>query len=434
LGIRELILWPIVLTLSVVALVRPRVGLYTYIWWGLMRPDILSFAEGKVAVSLILAAITAASSLPYAGNVIVLWKNPISRLLLLLQIPVGLSVVFSLNPSLCLDRYGYYIRMIIVLLLIPVLIQTEQHMKQLLLVMAFSLGMISAKFGLSGVIHGGVELAGGYGEMLADNNFVALAFAMLLPLAWYARQLVKATWAKCALFGIALLCIPAIVMSNSRGSILALTAGLICIVLFTKRKVLSLILLVAVAGGAIHLVQDMFTERMSTLAHPTDEASANSRIVLAGVALQIFQEHPFLGIGFGGLNFAVAEQRITGDVRQHVAHNTYLQVLVDSGIFALFLYVALLGYTIFGLERSAHLWGPIAPERAAIARSIQIPLIVFAVGAVFYSCERMDWPFMLILSGAAWLSISRRTSEELQTNFGSEVALDAGTTVARIEG
>jgi O-antigen ligase len=169
----------------------------------------------------------------------------------------------------------------------------------------------------------------------------------------------------------------------------------------------------------------MFVDRMSTLAHPEDEASANSRIVLAGVALEIFEQHPLLGVGFGGLNFAVEAQKRTLDEKQRVAHDTYLQVLVDSGLAAALLYVALLGFTIVAMGRSARFWGPLRPESAAIARGIQISLIAFAVGAPFYSCDRMDWPYMLILCGASWYSISARNAEELPPAGDDEVTVDA---------
>lgn len=206
-GLRELIFVPVVVTLCLIALIKPRIGLLGYLWYALMRPDLLAFAENKYPFSLCLAVATGLGALRYLGDFTAIVRNPISRVVVLLQIPVGLSVLFAVYPALTYDRYNFYSRMIVVLLLIPVLTQTLTDMRELLLVIALSLGVVALKFGLYGVIHGGVELVAGHGDMLADNNFVALAFAMLLPACWYCRSLTSRSSVRLALTGMIGACI-----------------------------------------------------------------------------------------------------------------------------------------------------------------------------------------------------------------------------------
>lgn len=382
-----------------------------------MRPDILAFVENVYPISLVLAICTALGAIIELQHVSVWFRNPICRLLLLLQIPVGLSVIFAVHPLLVVDRYNFYIRMILVLLLIPVLIRTERDLRNLLLVAALSLGVIALRFGVYGVMHGGVDLAAmGYGEMLGDNNFAALAFGMLIPLCWYCRALTERKIPKNILLLIVGSALAAVVMSGSRGGSIATVLGVVLIIGRSQRKAMSLIVLACFAGGSIYLVQDAYFSRMKTLETYQDDASAESRVVHAQTALRVWADHPVLGVGFGGMVYASMARDYSNAekdvVANHVVHNSYLQVLVDSGLIAFLLYTGLFGYAILWLGRSAQ--GD--PARRVFPLAIQTPLLVFALGSSFYSCERMDLPYIFLMMAAAWQQIERNSATDDASN------------------
>ncbi len=412
-GIREAILLVVVGGVSLAALVRPRVGLYGYVWYALMRPDLFAFVESVYPISLVLAVCTAIGAIREIGYVSVWFTNPLCRLLLLLQIPVGLSTIFAVYPILAVDRYNYYIRMIAVLLLVPVLIRTERDLRNLLIVSALSLGFVALKFGVFGVISGGADLAAaGYGDMLADNNFVALAFAMLIPLCWYCRWMTSWGVFQYAWLLIIASSIAGVIMSGSRGGSLAMALALLLIVVRTKNKLASLVLLASFAGGSIYLVQDAYISRMKTLETYHEDASAESRLVHAETALRMWSDHPMLGVGFGGLIYGSLVKQYSGQgdggiETNHVAHNSYLQMLADSGIFAFLLYTGLLVYAIVWLGRSAARTRLEGPARQALPLAIQGPLLVFGLGSAFYSCQRMDLPYLFLMAAAAWREIER---------------------------
>ena len=424
-GIREVIFVFITSIICLVALVRPRIGLYGYVWYALMRPDIMAFAEAKYPFSLLLAVTTGLGTIPYIQQTLTLFKNPFSRMLLLLQLPIATSVLFAVVPELTYERYGIYIKMILVLLFIPVLITTESDLRTLLLVIVLSLGFVGAKFGVYGVIHGGVELAAGYGDMLADNNFVALALAMLLPLCWHCRALVSSRVMKWILLGLIGACIAGIVMSSSRGGSLSMALGLLLIFRRSKYKIGTIAVMGLFAAGAIYLVHDMYVKRMETLRVPEQEASAESRIVHAKTALAMWRDHPILGVGFGGFNYAYLASRYMGEENTHVAHNSYLQMLVDSGIFAFLLYVGLLLYAIIWLSKSAARMRDRGTAIESIPLAIRDSLIVFAFGSTFYSCQRMDIPYMFLMCAASWYMIERGLPAVEQKDLTTEL-MDTG--------
>ena len=126
-GIREALLLAVVSAICLVALAKPKIGLYGYVWFSLMRPDILAFVENKYPFSLLLALCTGLGALAYFHRIGVWFGNRLCLLLILLQIPIGLSILFAVRPELDLPRYDYFTRMIAVLLLIPILIQKSEE-------------------------------------------------------------------------------------------------------------------------------------------------------------------------------------------------------------------------------------------------------------------------------------------------------------------
>jgi putative inorganic carbon (hco3(-)) transporter len=415
-GIREAIFLPVIAAICLAAPFWPRIGLYGYVWFGIMRPDLLAFAAGKYPYSLVLAVSTAVGAVRHVDRCTLWLKNPFCLLLLLLQVPVGLSVVAAVNPELSSERYETYIRMISVLLLIPLLIANAEDCRRLLLVSAASLGFLALKFGVYGLIHGGTDLNSGFGEMLADNNFLALSLAMAVPLCWHCRAFTSSSVMRMVWIAVIGSAMAAVVMTGSRGGSVAMLVGLLFIFLRNRRNVVPLLLIAAFLAGAIYLVQGRYFRRMETLENVHEEASAESRLLHASIALKMAKDYPVLGVGFGGFNYAALAPRymdeFNSQLMNHVAHNSYLQMLVDSGISAFLLYTGILVYAILWLRRSAARMRNTNPEYEAIPLAIQGALIVFAVGSTFYSCQRMDLLYIFLMAAAAWRTVEPAAGEE----------------------
>jgi probable O-glycosylation ligase (exosortase A-associated) len=408
---RELLLSGIVGVLCVAGIFRPQIGLFGYIWFALMRPDVLAWVYGENRYSFFLAVATLlGAAFRAAQSIPAIVKNRISVILLLMQVPIILSSVFAVDPSLAFPSLWLYLRVVAMSLLIVLLFRELASFRYLLLVMAGSLGMLGAKFGVFGVLHGGVRFAQGYGGMMSDNNAFALAFAMAVPLCWYARSLVTSRLAKIFFMGLAIANIPAVVMSFSRGGAVSLAVGLFMIWIRSKRKVVTLFAVVMISAPVILMVGSTYSDRISTILNPTQEASANSRIVLAEAALRMWMDHPVLGVGYGRLNEQALILRyiplqLSEAYASKVIHNTYMQILCDCGVFAFLLYALLLFGSIYWMGRSVKRMRAVLPEMEAYPAAIQSALIAFAVGATFLSRVEFDLMYFLVTAGAAWLNI-----------------------------
>lgn len=412
-GIRYLIVISTVIGICLLSPLRPVLGLYGYYWFAMMRPDILSWA-GPNRYSFLLAAVTLLSNLPaILRRLPLLVLNSTLRNLLLFLLVVTISVATAVDPSLCLDRYNQFLRIFLMALVIPLILTTASELRWFVVVVAGSLGLLGSKFGLWGLLRGGVAFSEGYGGMLSDNNTMALAFAMAVPLCWFSRLLVPWRFARLGFIATAACCLAAVVFTHSRGGVLAVGAGLFFIVLSERRKILALIMLTAAAAGVAYLVWDSFGSRMSTLKNPEAEASAKSRIELAKAAPKLWLDYPLFGVGFTETNqqrliYRYVPPEYAVAYAGKVLHNNWLQVLVDSGIFAFLLYVWLLFHCWIRTWRAGkRLSKAGAAEEAAIPQMIAVSLAVFAVGSTFLSRTSFDLYYVLLCTAAAWFEIHK---------------------------
>jgi probable O-glycosylation ligase (exosortase A-associated) len=332
------------------------------------------------------------------------------QLVLLLQIPIGLSILDSTGPFLSADRYTQFEVNTVMSMMIPLMLETHTDIRNLLMVCALSEALLGSRIGLYGLLNGGGLLNFGHGRIY-DSNELALAEVMLLPICWCLREAVESRWIKWLLIAIFLTAGAAVIMSNSRGSSLALAAVVVFVIFRSDRKSVALVAVILAIAPAVYLVQEQYVSRMKTLETYQDEESAASRVTLWQAAWDVWKEHPLLGVGFGNRNFAVAAGRYLGRDNQTVAHNSYLQMLVDSGIVAFLFYCGLLFGSIIGLGKSARRFDAAGSEARWLAIAVQGSLLAYAVGGTFYSHQRYDFAYMLFMTAAAWFAMENTELE-----------------------
>jgi putative inorganic carbon (hco3(-)) transporter len=405
--IRELALILIVLAICCTALFRPKIGLYGYIWFAIVQPDVIAWCEGKYPFSLGIAITTIIGSLPYLRNFVRSLGIPFVQGILLLQIPLGISILLCEGTFLSPDRYVNFERTTLMILFIPTLMETVEDMRRLVYTFVISEVMLGGRFGAFGLMGGGAMLNQNYGH-LYDNNELALAIVMLIPICWQARAMMTRPWVRMVVLATVGLSSAAVILSNSRGGSLALGMIFLCVILRSRRKVAALVAVVLIIGPTIYLVQDRYFARMATIKSYEDEESAATRVQVWGAALKMWQDNPVFGVGFGNRNFAVRVGRyLNRPDLIIVAHNSYIQMLVDSGIFAFLIYCGLLFGAIFWLGRSARFWQVANPGWERIPIAFQTSLLGYAAGATFYSHQRYDLLYILVMTTAAWYQIQR---------------------------
>lgn len=168
-----------------------------------------------------------------------------------------------------------------------------------------------------------------YVGIFNDPNDLGLLFVTALPMALYVRSL---SGFLMRLFWLAAACllVYGIYLTNSRGAMLALLVegG---IYIWMRRGMVT-----AGVLGVIGLsVMKLLSSRMQDL--DADEDSAMGRVDAWYEGLHMFTSHPMFGVGAG--NFT--------DYNYLTAHNSFVLVLAETGLFGYITWLAFVGYSFW---------------------------------------------------------------------------------------
>ncbi len=248
----------------------------------------------------------------------------------------------------------------------------------------------------------------GFGGL--DNNGAGLMIAIALPLAYTFATAAPRLWQRAAAGLLGLVMLHAIMMTYSRGAMVAALAGIAWAIVHHRSWSQRLLIAGALAMAIPFLAGDEIRDRFFSTAEWSDDRSAQIRFEAWSAAVAIANEHPF---GVGVRNSPNLIQHYGGDVEGRAVHSQYLQIAADSGYPAMVVYLALLAAAFLCLRRAraiclkhadacfAH-HGKEDPEGLRAWRGsvlflgFETGLIIFAIGASFLSIEVLELPWMMM--------------------------------------
>jgi O-antigen ligase len=185
--------------------------------------------------------------------------------------------------------------------------------------------------------------AGAYG-MYENQNDYSFIILMVLPFAYLYLRICQRSWQRLMVIALLLACGVGMLLSLSRGGILALMlecALIVCLTMCGRRRVMVLVALGLL--GTIAVVHQFVAREANQAGQYTEADSETSRYELWRAARAVFVAHPVLGVGSRRFSeYASRYAPISHDNRGKVAHNTYLEVAADTGLVGLIAFVFLL--------------------------------------------------------------------------------------------
>jgi probable O-glycosylation ligase (exosortase A-associated) len=411
---RDVLISLVILALLPVSFRRPFVGLCVFSWLAYMRVQDLAWDWARdVRWSYYVAILTCAGYLMFQERGKRLFL-PDARcyLMLALCLLLGLGVLFSQHPDARqVARYLEFVKIVAVALLTTALVTDRERLRVLVWVIALSLGFYGVKSGLWGIatLGRGVILRGP-GGMLADNNDLSLALAMIVPLLFHLGWTEKRPEVRRG-FWIALpLTVITIGLTHSRGGFLSVATACAVLIWRSRNRIAGLLVAGLVVAAGFALAPSSYLERLATLRHPTEEGSAAGRLRAWGIATRMAFDHPWLGVGFGKfqqhyLEYAVdpSEAELAGE--NIVAHSSYMQIWAEGGTPALAGYLALIVGSFWTCSRVRRM----AEQRYAqswirnYAVMFEASLATFVVGASFLNRAHFDlfyhWVALILVFG-----------------------------------
>ncbi len=240
------------------------------------------------------------------------------------------------------------------------------------------------------------------------NELAALTILMLgLALALWAGASRRSPLRWIGLVSAAL-CVVTILLTQSRGAVLALTGmALLTGVALARHRPRVLLGFAAVVGLGLYLAPAGLWERLGGLRNATSvetigamdpEGSARERFAVLQTAARIVVDHPLFGVGLGAYTLANADYNpATG---RKDTHNTYLNVAAEAGLPGLILFVALVTNVLRSARNARRRARLVSPAQAEMLRWLQYGVIGYLIAGVFDSFSSLTFPFIFL--GVIW--------------------------------
>lgn len=334
--------------------------IFTTLAYGTVHQAILAVFYIVVAVIVLLWSLDTffSGSLRYSTNLLQLPLLAAAAYALVQVIPFGsvtaAAGVGTVPRTISLDPFAtgvsalHFLALFFFLAASVVFIETASRIRKVVAVITI-FGFIYCFFAIlqsvlsPGKIYGIYEVpfAAPFGSFVNRHNFAAFVeMAICLPLGLlFAGAVGKDKrllyFTVVALMGVALL------MSGSRGGLVALFAALVLLLILTtgesnRYKVFiklgfAVLLLAVIVAGAIYIGGETSLTRVVNTAQSTDFTTERGHIW--AVTLKVIAANMPFGAGFGAFGVAYTPfDNFSGLERVEQAHNDYLQTAADAGI------------------------------------------------------------------------------------------------------
>ena len=412
---------------------KPFWGLLVWVWLSIMNPHRLAYGFAySMPFAQIIAIVLLSSLLVHAKKLYAFQANGITLCLIGFVLWVCVSPWFSFHPSGEFDLWLRVIKIQLMVLITFFLVGNKDELQKLVWILALSVGFFGIKGGLFTIASGGsYRVWGPEGTFIGDNNTLALAVIMVVPLFRYLQMHSENRWVRRACVAAMFLCTVSAVGSYSRGALLALLAMVSFIWLKSRTKAITGILIVAALPVVFNLMPESWMGRMNTIGTYDTDGSALGRINAWWTAWNIALNRFPIGAGFDMYTPEVFGRYAPNPLAIHAAHSIYFQVLGDHGFVGLGLFLA-----VFGFAWVAGRWvvnntrgQPSLDWAHDMAAMLQVSLIGYAVGGAFLSLSYYDFPYYV----AAMLAILRiLVKNELASAATLPIVLKSKVDIARV--
>lgn len=184
-----------------------------------------------------------------------------------------------------------------------------------------------------------------------DENSFAMFFVTALPFLFYWALSFRNIIVRLGIWAVIPLGWHAIFLTGSRGGLLGVGVTIVAISVRSKRKLLGLMLILAFLGIYQWQGGEVLKDRMESMQDYEQEGSAMGRLDAWNAAIRMVMDNPATGSGLG--SFTVAFPYYSSK-KPREAHNTFFQLIGESGLLAGFAYVFLVGGVLVGLWKNGN--------------------------------------------------------------------------------
>lgn len=375
-------------------------------WLGILMWSFLSYANPHrqtwgIAYSFPFAqltAITLFAAIALNRQNLSLPKSPILNVWALFMFWIAVTTMLAVFPDQAVKQLEKVYKIQLITLLTILLIKEKRQVIWLVVTICVSIGFYSVKGGLFVIkTAGAFRVWGPAGSFIEDNNALATAILIVIPLAFFLFNYYQDKRLRIAILGCIVLSFFSAVGSQSRGAMLATIAMCSFLALKSKNKALYGLVFVAAIPMLFAFMPQSWHDRMATIRTYEEDGSAMGRLNAWQYSMNIATDR-ITGGGFeswSSMTFA-RYAPVPDDV--HAAHSIWFGVLGDHGWPGLFLFALVFFLTWRELSRlnKRHRSSIDLQWISDLARMIQVSLVAYFVGGTFLSLAYFDLPWHLM--------------------------------------
>jgi len=380
--------------------VRPHIGVFVFAWLSLMNPHRMTWGFAyTLRVALVVGAATIVAWLisrepkrpPFSPPVIILAA---------FTLWVSFCNIFAINPSDAYIKWVDVIKILGMTFVSMCLLQNRERIQIMVWVIAVSIGFYGFRGGVFTILTGGnYRVWGPPGSFIEDNNQLALAMVMVLPLIWYLFLTTTQRWARVGLLSAACFTVISVAGTYSRGGALALGVMLSFLWLKSRYKVFTLAAGAVLLIGVLAFLPDHWYARMNTISTYEQDLSVRGRFDAWTFAWRVAMERPIVGGGLRVFYDGAYFMRLVPEaIGSRNAHSIYFEVLGETGFVGLGLFL-LLGAASLLTAGSIIRRTKGRPElqwAGTLAAMVQVSLIGYASAGAFLNLGFFDLYYMII--------------------------------------
>lgn len=398
---RDLVLTALIFGLLPFVLVMPAIGILLWYVTSYAVPQHLAYGFAYTfPFAQVIGLVTLAGWL-ISREQKRLATTPTIALLLAFGAWVSLTTAFALSPDM--GKWRETVIKIGVAVFAVQIIRTPQRVRWLALATALSIAFYGVKGGLFAIAAGGARLLHGPPDSpIEDNNDLALALVMVLPLLVYGLWSARAVWLKMGFAATIVLTSVAVLASYSRGGLLALCFVGFYFWLKSRRKILIAMMLAVGIAGAWSFMPEQWFQRMDTIGTYGADRSVAGRFEAWRHAVNVVAARPIVGGGFGTFTQRVFAEFSPG-TEWRAAHSIFFECVGEQGIVGLILFVSIWLSAFREARRAARLARGRAdlPHIAELATMLQVSLVGYVIGGAFLSMTYFELFYGLASMSAA---------------------------------
>lgn len=275
----------------------------------------------------------------------------------------------------------------------------------------------------SAAVYGFLHPATQYGQLgrltgtLGNPNELAAALVLGIGLAGGLAAISKSPLARISAIGAGLVCLIAILLTGSRGGLIALAVMLLASIVIARgrRLALTMVTMTVLLVGVGWMVMAAPREQRERLLHP---GSGSGRTDIWTVGGRMVGANPIQGVGAG--NFSVSSihyllrpgslpnSRYIADTPE-VAENMYLEVTAELGLVGLALFLTMIMFGLGCAMAALSKFDEIGERRLyTLTAAVAVALIGLLTADVFAAEEYARELWLLLGLGPALLAMAKR--------------------------